>query len=358
MKKIKSKWMLSLMAMALLSGCATAQNASTPMVADEMAKKGVEASENTVLEAIKGFKEKYKVEQGIDPEVLTYYLECDKEIIENVTVDDSKVKWNTPGTYDAIYTIEAVLPDSDEEKIEITEKVPVQIMTPEEVEEDKKNGGDAISKEDFENDKAEDNKKPAQPETKPAEDDKQAEVSKPEESKPSEDNKKPETGTTSKPTTSTNKPETPSNPTEHTHKWEAQYKTVHHAEVGHNEQYVIKEAWTESYPIYEEVALTICNTCGADITGNVGPHIKNHMLNGENGSYRTEWVYRQVGVDTITHPTEYGTRYVIDQAAYDEQVLTGYKCSCGSTKKSIQKCKKILAPPFEGMILSYSEKSN
>lgn len=332
----KRKAIVTLLSAALLSGCATAQNATANINADAVAKSGVEASEKAVLEAIKGFKDKYKVEQGIDPEVLTHYLEYDKEIIKEVKVDDSKIKWDMPGTYEAIYTINATLPDEEEKNgasIEVTEKVPVQIMTPEEVEEDKKNGGDAISKEDFENDKAEDNKKPAQPETKPAEDDKQAEVSKPEESKPSEDNKKPETGTTSKPTTSTNKPETPSNPTEHTHKWEAQYKTVHHAEVGHNEQYVIKEAWTESYPIYEEVALTICNTCGADITGNVGPHIKNHMLNGENGSYRTEWVYRQVGVDTITHPTEYGTRYVIDQAAYDEQVLTGYKCSCGSTKK-------------------------
>lgn len=57
------------------------------------------------------------------------------------------------------------------------------------------------------------------------------------------------------------------------------------------------------------------------------------MLNGENGSYRTEYVQVQVGTDTIEHPAEYGTRWVVDQAAYDEQVLSGYTCSkCGKTK--------------------------
>lgn len=124
----------------------------------------------------------------------------------------------------------------------------------------------------------------------------------------------------------------PSNPT-CSHNWVAQYETVHHPEKGHNEQYVIKEAWTEQVPRYEQQARTICNTCGADITGNVAPHIKNHMLNGENGSYRTEYVQVQVGTDTIEHPAEYGTRWVVDQAAYDEQVLSGYTCSkCGQTK--------------------------
>lgn len=85
-------------------------------------------------------------------------------------------------------------------------------------------------------------------------------------------------------------------------------------------------------PIYEEVALTICNTCGADITGKVNPHIEAHMLNGENGSYRTEWKTIQTGTNTINHPAEYGTRYVVDQAAYDEQVPAGFKCSCGAIK--------------------------
>ena len=35
-------------------------------------------------------------------------------------------------------------------------------------------------------------------------------------------------------------------------------------------------------------ARTICNTCGADITGNVAVHGTGHMLNDENFSYRVE----------------------------------------------------------------------
>ena len=35
-------------------------------------------------------------------------------------------------------------------------------------------------------------------------------------------------------------------------------------------------------------ARTICNTCGADITGNVAAHGTEHMLNDENFSYRVE----------------------------------------------------------------------
>lgn len=143
-------------------------------------------------------------------------------------------------------------------------------------------------------------------------------------------NDKPNSGGNTGGNTSGN--DKPSNPT-CSHNWVAQYETVHHPEKGHNEQYVIKEAWTEQVPRYEQQARTICNTCGADITGNVAPHIKNHMLNGENGSYRTEYVQVQVGTDTIEHPAEYGTRWVVDQAAYDEQVLSGYTCSkCGKIK--------------------------
>ncbi len=118
----------------------------------------------------------------------------------------------------------------------------------------------------------------------------------------------------------------------HIHDWVAEYETVHHEEKGHNEQYVIKEAWTESVPIYENQIRSICNTCGADITGFESEHAEQHMLNGENGAHHTEVVQVQTGTETIEHPEEYGTRYVVDQAAYDEQVPAGFKCSCGAIK--------------------------
>ena len=118
----------------------------------------------------------------------------------------------------------------------------------------------------------------------------------------------------------------------HIHDWVAEYETVHHEEKGHNEQYVIKEAWTESVPIYENQIRSICNTCGADITGFASEHAEQHMLNGENGAHHTEVVQVQTGTETIEHPEEYGTRYVIDEEAYDELVLIGYTCSCGAKK--------------------------
>ena len=348
----KRKVIATLLSVALLSGCATAQNAAANINADAVAKSGVKASEKAVLEAIKGFKDKYKVEQGIDPEVLTHYLEYDKDIIKDVKVDDSKIKWNTPGTYDAIYTINATLPDEEEKNgasIEVTEKVPVQIMTPEEIEEDKSNGGDAISKEEFEADKAEENKKPEQIETaKPSEDNKKPESEdKVEESKPAEDNKKPESNTakpsgskpetnagSSKPTTSNKPAEKPS----HTHSWEAQYKTVQHAEIGHNEQYVIKEAWTEYVPNYVLDEREICNGCGADMTNWSADQVDQHFLDAVSvgnmlcGAWHSEFIQIQIGTTPVNHPAEYGTRYVVDKPAWTEKVLTGYKCSCGATK--------------------------
>ena len=84
-------------------------------------------------------------------------------------------------------------------------------------------------------------------------------------------------------------PSEPSKPA-HTHSWQPVYKTIHH------------DAVTET--------VIICNACGAIDPGR--DHMKSHAMAGENASTHTE------------------TRVI--QAAYDEKVLTGYKCSCGATK--------------------------
>ena len=125
--------------------------------------------------------------------------------------------------------------------------------------------------------------------------------------------------------------EKPSKPS-HTHSWNAQTTVVHHPASGHNEQVLIKEAWTEYKPIYETVAIEVCNTCGADITSNHSQHMKEHALKGEGGSRRTEYIQKQTGTETIAHPAEYETRWVQDSAAWDETVITGYTCSCGASK--------------------------
>ena len=128
------------------------------------------------------------------------------------------------------------------------------------------------------------------------------------------------------------KPSTPAKPV-HTHTWEEVTTTVYHEEQGHYENVVVKEAWTETKPKYETQYRAICNTCGHDITGNEPSHIKNHMLNGENGSYRNEPVKVQVGTETINHQAVTERKWVIDKPAWTEKVVTGYKCSdCGATK--------------------------
>ena len=118
----------------------------------------------------------------------------------------------------------------------------------------------------------------------------------------------------------------------HTHTWVEKFKDAYHEAQGHYEKVCIKQPWTESIPVYEERELSICNTCGADITFNEGNHIKQHMLNGENGSYRGEWQQVQVGTNTIKHDGVYEDRWVVDKEAWTEKVSIGHSCSCGATK--------------------------
>jgi len=117
----------------------------------------------------------------------------------------------------------------------------------------------------------------------------------------------------------------------HVHAWEEVKNTIEHQEEGHYEDVLVKEAWTEEVPVYEMVAVEICNTCGADITGNTSAHLKEHMLKGENGSRRTEYVQKQTGVEQIQHAAVYEQKWIVDKKAWTETLIT-YKCSCGQTK--------------------------
>lgn len=99
----------------------------------------------------------------------------------------------------------------------------------------------------------------------------------------------------------------------HTHNWvpvtttvhhDAQYKTVHH------------DAVTQER--------SICNSCGADITGNESAHMKEYALKGDmSHSYSIVPVTVQAAYD----------EQVLVSGAWDETVTTGYRCStCGATK--------------------------
>ena len=95
----------------------------------------------------------------------------------------------------------------------------------------------------------------------------------------------------------------------HTHSWQPVYRTVHH------------DAVTEPEPIYETIEVNVCNVCGAVISGDPGYHAMQHMLNGEGGGHRGETRAEIIGYKTV-----------VTQAAYDEQVLDHYACSCGATQ--------------------------
>ena len=133
----------------------------------------------------------------------------------------------------------------------------------------------------------------------------------------------------SKPSNNSGSNSSSSKPAEHTHNWVAQYKTVNVPEKGHNEQVLVQAAYDEQVPITEMKEFSICNDCGADITG----FASDHILNGTCRRYHTDWREVTTGYNTVHHEAVYETRYVVDSPATTKQELTGYKCSsCGKTK--------------------------
>ena len=147
-------------------------------------------------------------------------------------------------------------------------------------------------------------------------------------SKPSSKPSNSSNSSSSKP--SNNNSSNSSKPAEHTHNWVAQYKTVNVPEKGHNEQVLVQAAYDEQVPITEMKEFSICNQCGADITGR---YIEHFEANDGCSGYHSEWREVVTGYNTVHHDAVYETRYVVDSPATTKQELTGYKCSgCGKTK--------------------------
>lgn len=139
---------------------------------------------------------------------------------------------------------------------------------------------------------------------------------------------KPNGGNSSNSGSSSKKDDTPA----HQHNWVAQTKTVHHEAqyktVHHDAQY--KTVHHDAVVKY----VSICNNCGADITGNEAAHFKNSLLNGGNcGSCHEEPRTVQAAYDEQVKVADAYDEQVQVSAAWDETVTTGYKCSsCGATK--------------------------
>lgn len=117
---------------------------------------------------------------------------------------------------------------------------------------------------------------------------------------------------------------TANKPAAHTHTW-VKYvaNTINHPEKGHYETKVLKAAYDE--PQYEEH--NVCKTCGKDL-GTDDLALLNHVNECDNVVYTNIPV--QVG--SIHHDAVTEQVYVVDQAAYTENVY-GERCSgCGATK--------------------------
>lgn len=112
---------------------------------------------------------------------------------------------------------------------------------------------------------------------------------------------------------------------EHKHNWEKVTAVVHHDAVTHTEQVLIRDAWVEYTPTKFRCQCGLLFDTMAECNAHQQERIDNEDYN--HGSSST------VSGDRIEHPAEYETRTVVDKEAYDETVVTGYKCTiCGATK--------------------------
>ena len=91
------------------------------------------------------------------------------------------------------------------------------------------------------------------------------------------------------------------------------YQTIHHEEVGHWETQVVAEAWDE--PVYERKII-------GNQTGTIYPSVDAFIENTNgDGSYHVG----DVQVGTTHHDAVTQQVWVVDQAAWDETVIVGYK---------------------------------
>ena len=113
-------------------------------------------------------------------------------------------------------------------------------------------------------------------------------------------------------------PENPDKP--HEHHWVDNIVKIEHPEEGHYEKVLVKDAWDEEVPIYEEQIRHICNNCGEDITGSENDHMFEHLSNGELAGWHEEVKNIQVGTETVHHEAVYEDKWIVDKEAWTETI--------------------------------------
>ncbi len=267
-----------------LMGCQN-KDAATPDEATATLTTETIAQQET--EAVTTVTDKVIAEQGLT-------VNENGEVIDN---EGNKVEKNEDGTY----TVKTEAGETVKVTAEEVKKAPVNNNT-------NTNAG-------TNNKPANNNNKPANSTSSTTSKVENNSSDKPVSSNTNTDNKKPDTNTSSN---------TSSNTTTKT--WhEAEYKYVNHpAETKTEKVWVVdKEATTKEEPVYEKQWRTICNTCFADITGDVTAHAKSHLFNNENCSYHHEQVEIQTGTKTVEVPEEghWETKTTVIKEAWTEKVL-------------------------------------
>lgn len=116
---------------------------------------------------------------------------------------------------------------------------------------------------------------------------------------------------------SAEQPSAPSQPAAE-RKWVADYEQVW---VPNYVTVTDQAAWDEQVPVYGYSERSICNTCGADVTGNTAAHAKQHAMNGENGGHHTEVVQTITGYSTVHHDA---VTHVEDQGHWETRESGGH----------------------------------
>lgn len=238
-------------------------------------------------------------------------VEWDEKYINEVTVESEEVDLTKIGEYTITYVI-----DVKDTKKDVEEDRTVEVISKEEEKESEQK-------------KDEESKDKEKEDTKESSTSDQKDSSKKSESNDKKESSSSNTSSSSKPSgdsSSSSKPSggssesKPSKPS-HTHSWQPQYTTVHH-------DAVYEQRWVVDVPSRTEEHM-FCSGCGMDFTAagwsqiQVDAHGKQHTLNGENGGYYS---------GAVQIPAQGHYENVQVSAAWVEQVLTGYKCSCGATK--------------------------
>lgn len=252
--------------------------------------------------------------------------------VKDWKIDTSKVDVNTIGTYDLKVTIQ------DKYKNKASKKLKVNIVQAPEVAEGEVAVTEVVTDENgnkktvvTKKSSAEVSKNDAVASTSPVSNkgtvnsSSNASVSKP---TTNSGTSKPSGNNTSSSNSSNNS--SSSKGDEHKHNYNIPItKTVHHDAVTKTETFAVVDQAAYDEPIYE--SHQVCKVCGKDFGKG-----ENATVEAINHSVETGHSYHSTSVkvgtkhhDAITHQE---TKTIVVTPAYDEEKITGYRCSCGKTK--------------------------